>query len=390
VHDHSSVRLADDADGPVASRHALRARIQEWGVTCWRLVGIIVAVFLVYTTLVVFNGLVVPLLFAGVAAALGVPVVDRLERARLPRPAAAIVLIVLVVAAIAGAFAIVVRGIVDDSAEIRDSVVAGADSVRDWTGTDADGSSTAAAYESALDQAWPWLGGAASWATSIFSSALTFGIGIFLGLFMLYYMLVDWRRVTTWLSRHLGLTPELGAAVIGDATTVVRRGFAALTVTSLITSSLIGLSMLLLDIPLALSVAIVTFITSYIPYFGAILSGAFGFLVALGASGRRDAFILLIIILVVQNIVQTLVSNRLASEALNLHPLPSIISSVAGVAIAGLVGAILSAPALALAIAVQRRLGVARAQLGVRDPVRAGPPGLVESWSTHATTEPAG
>lgn len=73
---------------------------------------------------------------------------------------------------------------------------------------------------------------------------------------------------------------------------------------------------------------------------------------------------MLIVILVAQNIIQTLVGNRLTSERLNLHPLASIISSVCGVAIAGLLGAMLSAPALALVIAVARRTRDPEATLG--------------------------
>ncbi len=99
-----------------------------------------------------------------------------------------------------------------------------------------------------------------------------------------------------------------------------------------------------------------TFITSYVPYLGAILSGAFAFLVALGSGSTRDAVVILIVVLVAQNVIQTIVGNRLTSTKLSLHPLPSIIASVCGVAIAGLLGAMLSAPAFALAIAVRRRL----------------------------------
>jgi predicted PurR-regulated permease PerM len=65
--------------------------------------------------------------------------------------------------------------------------------------------------------------------------------------------------------------------------------------------------------------------------------------------------IVLLVVILVQTVVQTLVGNRLTSERLQLHPLSSIISSVCGVAIAGVVGAILSAPALALGMAVSRR-----------------------------------
>ena len=52
--------------------------------------------------------------------------------------------------------------------------------------------------------------------------------------------------------------------------------------------------MLILDIPLAFTVILVTFVTSFIPYLGAIVSGAFAVLVALGAAGVQEAIIILI------------------------------------------------------------------------------------------------
>jgi hypothetical protein len=72
--------------------------------------------------------------------------------------------------------------------------------------------------------------------------------------------------------------------------------------------------MLILGDPLAFTVALVTFVTSHVPYLGAIFSGAFAFLVALGASGLTEATILLIVILVVQNVVQTVMTTTRSAD----------------------------------------------------------------------------
>ena len=176
--------------------HPMRARVMVWGSTGWRIVGLIVAAYLVYALVIAFSGLIVPLVFAMVVAALGVPVVDRLERMRVPRPLGALSLITVIIAIVVAAVVVVVRGIVEESNEIRDLVVAGTDSVRDWV---SDGSaspgSTGNAYDDAIGNGQQLIFGAASWWTTIFSSALAFAIGIFLSLFMLYYLLVDWARL---------------------------------------------------------------------------------------------------------------------------------------------------------------------------------------------------
>jgi predicted PurR-regulated permease PerM len=287
---------------------------------------------------------------------LAVPVVDRLVAWRVPRPLAAMTFIAGLVTLIVAVAAVVVSEVIQQGLEIRLVVSAGLDEIDGWVSDGSTTSDAARDVDRAVDMGRPLLTGAASWATTIFSSALTFALGTFLALFILYYVLTDWTSVRNWTARHLGVSTDVGAGIVDDATSVVRNGFAALTVTSLVTTGLIALTVVILGVPLAVAITFVTFVGSYVPYLGAILSGAFAFLVALGASGPRDALILLVVILIVQNVVQAIVGNRMASDRLQLHPLPSIISSVCGVAIAGVLGAILSAPALALGLAVTRRL----------------------------------
>ena len=84
---------------------------------------------------------------------------------------------------------------------------------------------------------------------------------------------------------------------------------------------LIGGAAWLLGIPLAFTIGVVTLVTSYVPYLGAIVSGAFATLIALGSNGIDTAIVILIVILVVQNIVQTIVLVGLAGNALSLHPI---------------------------------------------------------------------
>ena len=127
--------------------------------------------------------------------------------------------------------------------------------------------------------------------------------------------------------------------------------------------------MLVLDIPLAFTVALVTFVTSFIPYLGAIVSGAFAVLVALGAGGLQDAVIMLIVVLVTQNVIQTLLLTKVTSDKLALHPIVNLGSTIVGATLAGLVGATLSAPIVATLIAVRKRIITYRRQNESDSPV---------------------
>ena len=116
---------------------------------------------------------------------------------------------------------------------------------------------------------------------------------------------------------------------------------------------MIGLAAIALDVPLAFSIALVTFVTSYVPYIGALFSGAFAVLIALGAAGVTEAVVMLIVILVAQNLVQTLLVTKVSSESLQIHPIVNLGSTIVGGVVAGLLGAMLSAPVVAIILLVR-------------------------------------
>ncbi len=73
--------------------------------------------------------------------------------------------------------------------------------------------------------------------------------------------------------------------MVQDATWSIRRYFSALTVTSLFSAVAIGVTAAVMGLPLAFTIGLVTFVTSYVPYIGALVSGAFAVLIALGSGG---------------------------------------------------------------------------------------------------------
>jgi len=331
--------------------------LQRWGLSSLWLLAILAVASIVYAALAEISGIVVPLVIATVIGMLATPLVDALERIRIPRPLGAVLVLIGILVVVIGSAAIAVNGVIDQGDEISTQLTAGLESIDGWLqDLDVD----AGVADERLDQAKQFgvdlIPGLASWFTSAFSGVVSFLAGCFMALFLLYFILVDWEKLRAWIGGHLGVPADLGCAAVDDATTVIRQGFSALTASSFVTAVIIGLTMLVLDLPLAFTVALVTFATSYIPYLGAVFSGAFAFLVALGAGGLTQALVLLAVILVVQNLVQTVVTTKLTSDRLSLHPIASLISTIVGVALAGLLGATLSAPVLAMTIRISRRV----------------------------------
>jgi len=331
--------------------------IRRWGATAWSLLGILLLSTLVYSALSTLSGLTAPLVVAVVIGVLASPLVDRLHRYRVPRPLGALLVMVAILTVLIGSFVIAIVGVIEQSDEVTAELTAGVAELDAWLeDLDIDIGVAGDVVDDAGELSLEWVSGLASYAQTIFSSLIAFGIGAFLALFFLYYLLADFHRLRDWMGRNLGVPADLGAGIIDDTVGLLRRSFYALSASSLVTAVLIGATMLALDLPLAFTVGLVTFVTSYIPYLGAIFSGAFGFLVALGAGGPTQALILLVVILVVQNVVQTVIGNRLISSSLSIHPIAGLMSTIVGAAFFGLLGAMLSAPVLAMIIAIRSRV----------------------------------
>jgi predicted PurR-regulated permease PerM len=331
--------------------------VSRWGRTSWMLIGILALATIVYSALAGLSGLIIPLVIATVVGMLATPLVDFLEQRRVPRSVGAGVVMLGLLAAVLGSIALAVHGVIDQADDIDRFLAAGLESINSWLNSL---SLDLGVPDERLEQAKQFgldlIPGLASWFSSAFSSVIAFVAGSFLGMFLLYFILADWARLRRWVGGHLGVEPGLGETLVDDTTSVIRQGFAALTVSSLATAVMIGLTMVVLGLPLAFTVALVTFVTSYIPYLGAIFSAVFACLVALGSGNATQALILLVVILVAQNVVQTVMSTKLTSDRLSLHPIASLISTIVGATLAGLLGATLSAPVLASIIQINRRI----------------------------------
>ena len=328
-------------------------RLVRWGVSSWLILGIAAVSVVIYLGLSQLTSLLIPLVVAVVIGMLFSPVVDRLTRAGLaPFVAASLVLIGLVAITALSIF-LAVKGIYDQ----RDLIVE--QFSRGW-GMIQVGLGERGISLDNIDQAFQTVNagissGASGAIQAGLSSVFAFTLGLLIGLFLLFYVLKDWHVIRDWVARHMGLIPaDVGAGIINDATRSIRSYFAGLAITAAPVAFLIGVAMLILDIPLAFTVMLVTFVTSFIPYLGAIVSGAFAVLVALGAAGVREAIIILVVVIVAQNVLQTLMLTKITSDKLAIHPIVNLGSTIIGATLAGVVGATLSAPAVATMILVSR------------------------------------
>ena len=126
----------------------------------------------------------------------------------------------------------------------------------------------------------------------------------------------------------------------------------------------VGLGALVLDVPLAGTIAVVTFVTAYIPFIGAFFAGTLAVVVALGAKGVTTALIMLVIVILANGLLQNLVQPFAMGAALDLNPLVVLVASIGAGCIFGTLGLILAAPLLSAAVHITRDLQRARALAG--------------------------
>jgi predicted PurR-regulated permease PerM len=254
----------------------------------------------------------------------------------------------------------VIGGIADQAAQIRSTLTHSVDTIEQWF-NDAGADDTAATKSDVTNavatSGSTLLDGLASGIRNLTSLVffLTFTC------FSVFFLLKDGPSVKRWVDRHLGLPVELATLVTDNVKQAMRRYFLGVTLVATFNAVVVGLGALVLDVPLAGTIALVTFVTAYVPYLGAFVSGTFAVLLTLGSQGTETALVMLVIVILANGLLQNLFQPLAFGAALDLDPLAVLIVTIASGALFGMIGMILAAPLLSAAVHVAREIGKARA-----------------------------
>ena len=357
----------------------LLAWLQALGRGSWLLVGIAVLVAIILFALGLVSDLLIPLIFAAILAAILVPLVDRLERWHVSRRWGSPLVVLLMLATVLVVGWLVISQIVHQGSQIVDKLTAGIDSAGSGVGL------SQSDQEEAVKIAGQVLVAVGEGVLKGLGSVSILIVAIVVGVFFMFFLMKDWRSYFDGASRQLttvfGLPEGVGDRILSDAVHSFRGYAWGLTIIGLMNGAVVGLGALLLGVPLAGTIAIVTFITSYVPFFGAFFAGAFAVLIALGANGIGTAVAMLAIVLLSQNTLQNLLQPFAFGKALELHPMVIMLVSTGGALLFGVLGATLGPPLTAVAM---RTVGVLR-DAGVI-PGRAPPPAAATATPTAPAT----
>ncbi len=301
-----------------------------------------------------------PIALAAVGAALLAPIAEALVRRGASRGLAALGALMTGILAVAALLVLIVVPFTRESSNLASSARQG---VTDLT---ARAQQHGALTGSQADSVRTWLlnlGGeaanlAAQGVVAGASVIVTVAATLFLTLPLIFFCLRDVEPM--WTAR-VDRFPESRRAEIDRAARGAVRTLAAfLRGTSIVAAFdavVVGVGLWLIGVPLVFPLAILTFVMAFIPTIGAVLACLFAALVALAAGGVTDALLVVGLSLVVNQLEGVIVQPVAVGRAVRLHPAVVLMSVTAGTVIAGIAGAFLAVPVVAVLVGASRALG---------------------------------
>jgi len=342
------------------------------GLRSWLLLGMAGVAGIAIWLLTLSTSIVIPLILAVIMGVVFAPLVDIMERYKVPRALGATLAMLLVLAIAGGTIWIVVTSVLGQWSIITKQLTSAYASLATWFDSLDIPSSAQKTVQDGAQQVIPKVGQwFASLLVSSLSSAAAFAFGTFLAFYMLFFTLKDSELITRSVGRSMGLQAELGESIVRDSFSAVRQYFQGTTMLAFITTIATAIGLWFLHVPLIGPICVVTFILSYIPFFGAIISTIFAVLIALGAGGLPMALSTLVLVLFTQNILQSAVQGWAIGGALDLHPIVVLVATTLGGIFGGLLGGMLGAPIAAIVVRVSKRL---RAAWAAEETDATGPP----------------
>jgi predicted PurR-regulated permease PerM len=324
----------------------------------WRILVVAGVVALVIYLVSTLRLIVVPLLIALLLAALLVPFSNLLQRHRWPKWLAIGVSELGIIAVVAGLVWLIIftatRGIPD----VVDQTQEKWEDLKRWL-LDSPLQITEAQINAAVQN---FVDSLQEDTSSVLNAGLTLttllghiGAGVLLVLFATLFILIDGRGIWGWIVRLFPRRAHAPLVGAGEAGWLTLSAFVRVQVfVAFVDAVGIGLGAYILGLfyggfPLVVPIAILVFLGSFIPVVGAVLSGIIAVGVALLYFGPWPAFVMLLIVVGVQQLEGHVLQPFVVGNVVKVHPLAVVIAVATGGYVAGIAGALFAVPLVAVA-----------------------------------------
>jgi predicted PurR-regulated permease PerM len=358
--DYTEPALSTDTDGDQPPAHPVDRDAQDvpyplriaaaWS---WRLVIVAVAAAMLLYVVGKLHQVVVPVSIALLLTALLAPLVNWLrDRAHLHRSLATSVAMIAGLAVVAGVLTLVITEFMSSWDQLSQQAQGGLQQIQDWLKKGPLHLSDKQ-LDSGIGAAQQWLKDHRATLTTGALSTATTGLeviaSIFLILFTTFFFLRDGKRIWRFL---VGLLPASAREPLGTAgeqswQTLVAYVRATVLV-AFIDAVGIGIGLVILRVDVAFALAALVFLGAFIPIVGATLSGTVAVLVALVTRGPVVALLVIAVVIGVQQLEGHVLQPVIMGRAVSVHPLAVIIAIATGVVLAGIIGALVAVPILAV------------------------------------------
>ncbi|OAN33658.1 AI-2E family transporter [Microbacterium sp. H83] len=314
----------------------------------WRLLLIAAAGGVFIWLVMLLKLLVIPLMVGILITALLWPAFGWMLRHRFPRWAAIAISLLGTAAIVAGLLWLVIWQVRAELPKVQESSAQAFDQFQVWL-HEGPLSLSDTQISDYLDQGLAFLN---EQAQALWSGALAIGTtvghvatGALLSLFILICLLADGAGIWRWTLKLFprSARPAADGAARNGWATIVNYARTQLFVAT-IDAIGIGLGAFLLQVPLALPVAVLVFLGSFIPIVGAVVTGAVAVFLALVYNGPWIALWMLLVVLGVQQIEGHILQPLLMGSAVKVHPLAVVLVVAGGAMIAGIPGALFAVP----------------------------------------------
>jgi predicted PurR-regulated permease PerM len=330
----------------------------------WRFVVIAAAIAVLVWLTARLTVVIIPVVVALVLSALLTPVVELFSR-RVPRLLATWAVLLVAVASLVGIGFALSSPVADAADNVTSEFDTAVSDIEDWLqdgplGLSAD---TVASLSDSVANVTDRVGSGLfdEPATTVRLAVEVIG-GFFLMVVLLFFFLKDGPQMWSWMLSRIrpvrrATVDASGRAAIGSVQGWIR----GVAITGVVDGVLIGGAMLILGVPAAVPIAVLTFAASFFPIVGATLAGALAVAIALTSNGVAEAVILGVVVLAVQQVEGDVILPMVMRRQVALHPIVILVSLAVGVALGGILGALVAVPlTAAVSAAVRAASGLTR------------------------------
>ena len=313
----------------------------------WRILVIAAVIAVFIWRVIELTLLVIPFMVAILVTALLRPAFEAMIKARFPRWLAIGISVLGTLAVVTGLFWLVIWQIREQLSDVQSKTTEAVAALQGFL-VDGFGLSEKQIQEyldqglELLQQQADFLVSAASAVGGTAAHVLT---GAVLALFILICLLADGAGIWRWTLRLFPriMRPAADAAARNGWATIVNYARTQMLVAA-IDAVGIGIGAALLQVPLAIPIAVLVFLGSFVPIVGAVVTGTVAVFLALVYNGPLIALAMLGVVLLVQQVEGHILQPILMGSAVKVHPLAIVLVVAGGTMIAGIPGALFAVP----------------------------------------------